>query len=81
MLYVDLSQHNYLPHERNITGHYMGLFYLRMSVTCISDNIHTITQKDFSSNILDPPAGRTVSLISPQVYRLLYGFTLFKHPY
>jgi len=23
MLYVDLSQRNYLPHERNITGHYI----------------------------------------------------------
>jgi len=26
MLYVDLSQRNYLPHERNITGHYIGRF-------------------------------------------------------
>jgi len=45
----------------------------------ISGNIQTISQKDFSSNILDPPAGRTVSPIGRQVYRLLYGFILNKH--
>ena len=58
MLYVDLSQRNYLTHERNITGNYMGLFYeyLRVSITCIFGNIHKISQNDFPSNILDPPA-------------------------
>jgi len=34
---------------------------------------------DFSSNILYPSAGHTVSPIGRQVYRLLYGFTLNKH--
>jgi len=26
MLYVDLSQRNYLPQEQNITEHYIGRF-------------------------------------------------------